>query len=69
MGDGKENRNRKKPVRIVVTPVYVGGKSMADVFGSVAAENIRRKINDGQPLLRASKNKYENNLKYLQEMP
>lgn len=54
MGDGKENRNRKKPVRIVVKPVYVGSKSMADVFGSVAAENIRRKINDRQPPLRAS---------------
>lgn len=54
MGDGKENRSRKKPVRIVVKPVYVGSKSMADVFGSVAAENIRRKINDRQPPLRAS---------------
>ena len=54
MGDGKENRDRKKPVRIVVKPVYVGTKSMADVFGNVAAENIRRKISDGQPLLQAS---------------
>ena len=54
MGDGKENRDRKKPVRIVVKPVYVGTKSMADVFGDVAAENIRRKISDGQPLLQAS---------------
>lgn len=33
MGDGKENRSRKKPVRIVVKSVYVGSKSMADVFG------------------------------------
>ncbi len=54
MGDVKESRNRKKPVRIVVKPVYVGGKSMADVFGGVAAENIRRRISDGQPLLQAS---------------
>ena len=54
MGDGKENRSRKKPVRIVVKPVYVGSRSMADVFGGVAAENIRRKINDRQPPLRAS---------------
>ena len=54
MGNGKENRYRKKPVRILVKPVYVGTKSMADVFGGVAAENIRRKISDGQPLLQAS---------------
>ena len=50
MGDGKENRSRKKPVRIVVKPVYVGSKSMADVFSGVAMENIRRKMNDRQPL-------------------
>ena len=54
MGNGKENRDRKKPVRIIVKPVYVGTKSMADLFGGVAAENIRRKISDGQPLLQAS---------------
>lgn len=54
MGNIKESRKQKKPVRIVVKPVYVGVKSMADVFGSVAAENIRRRIKDGQPLLRAS---------------
>ena len=50
MGDGKENRDsRKKPVKIVVKPVYAGSKSMADVFAGVALENIRRKINDRQP--------------------
>ena len=54
MGDGKENKNRKKPVKIIVKPEYVGTKSMADVLGDVAVENIRRKISDGQPLLRAS---------------
>lgn len=51
MGDGKGNRdNRKKPVKIVVKPVYAGSKSMADVFAGVALENIRRKMNDRQPL-------------------
>lgn len=51
MGDGKENRySRRKPVKIIVKPVYTGSKSMADVFAGVALENIRRKMNDRQPL-------------------
>ncbi len=37
---------RKEPVKIVVKPVYVGKQEMTEVFGSVALENIRRKMTE-----------------------
>lgn len=37
-------KGRKEPVKIVVKPVYVGKQEMAEVFGSVALENIRQKM-------------------------
>lgn len=48
MGKIKENKikNRKKPVKVIVKPVYVGKQDMAEVFGSVALENIRRKMQE-----------------------
>ena len=39
-------KGRKKPVKIVVKPVYVGKQEMTEVFGSVALENIRRKMKE-----------------------
>ncbi len=50
--EGKNNKKeiggkgRKEPVKIVVKPVYVGKQEMAEVFGSVALENIRRKMTE-----------------------
>ena len=41
-------KGRKEPVKIVVKPVYVGKQEMAEVFGSVALENIRRKMTEIQ---------------------
>ena len=37
-------KGRKEPVKIVVKPVYVGKQEMTEVFGSVALDNIRRKM-------------------------
>ena len=37
-------KGRKEPVKNVVKPVYVGEQEMAEVFGSVALENIRQKM-------------------------
>lgn len=39
-------KGRKEPVKIVVKPVYVGKQKMTEVFGSVALENIRRKMTE-----------------------
>lgn len=39
-------KGRKEPVKIVVKPVYVGKQEMTEVFGSVALENIRRKMQE-----------------------
>ena len=39
-------KGRKEPVKIVVKPVYVGKQEMTEVFGSVALENIRRKMKE-----------------------
>ncbi len=41
---GAGGNGRKKPVKIVVKQVYTGKQDMAEVFGSVALENIRRKM-------------------------
>ena len=45
----KENRtmDRKKPVKIIVKPVYAGKQDMSEVFGNVALDNIRRKMQEG----------------------
>ncbi len=40
-------KGRKKPVKIIVKPVYAGKQDMAEVFGSVAIDNIRRKMQEG----------------------
>ena len=42
----KKAGGRKKAVRIVVKPVYVGKQEMTEVFGRVALENIRRKMTE-----------------------
>lgn len=48
--EGKSNKKetggkgRKESVKIVVKPVYVGKQEMTEVFGSVALDNIRRKM-------------------------
>ena len=39
-----DGKGRKEPVKIVVKPVYVGKQEMTEVFGSVALDNIRRKM-------------------------
>ena len=39
-------KGRKESVKIVVKPVYVGKQEMTEVFGSVALENIRRKMTE-----------------------
>lgn len=36
--------NNKKKVRVVVTPVYTGGRKMSEVFGDIAVENARRRV-------------------------
>ena len=33
---------RRKPVKIIVKPVYTGKQDMSEVFGNVALDNIRR---------------------------
>lgn len=38
---------RKKPVKIIVKPVYTGKQDMSEVFGNVALDNIRRKMQKG----------------------
>ena len=43
---GAGSTGRKKDVRIIVKPVYVGEQEMSEVFGSVALENIRRKMRE-----------------------
>ena len=35
--------NTKKKVRVVATPVYIGGRKMSEVFGNIAVENARRR--------------------------
>ena len=40
----QKTKNSKRQVRVVVKPVYVGKRDMAELFGSVALENIRRKM-------------------------
>lgn len=39
--------DRKKPVKIIVKPVYAGKQDMSEVFGNVALDNIRRKMQEG----------------------
>lgn len=38
---------RKKPVKIIVKSVYTGKQDMSEVFGNVALDNIRRKMQEG----------------------
>lgn len=38
---------RKKPVKIIVKPVYTGKQDMSEVFGNIALDNIRRKTQEG----------------------
>lgn len=40
-------KDRKKPVKIIVKPVYTGKQDMSEVFGNVALDNIRRKMQEG----------------------
>ena len=40
-------KDRKKPVKIIVKPVYAGKQDMSEVFGNVALDNIRRKMQEG----------------------
>jgi len=46
--DTKETgtKERKKQVKIVVKPVYAGNQNMSELFGSVALDNIRRKMQE-----------------------
>lgn len=37
----------KKKVRVIAKPVYVGKQDMTEVFGNVALDNIRRKMQEG----------------------
>lgn len=41
-----DTKERKKQVKIVVKPVYAGKQDMSEVFGSVALDNIRRKMQE-----------------------
>ena len=47
--DRKETgaKDRKKPVRVIVKPVYAGKQDMSEVFGNVALDNLRRKMQEG----------------------
>lgn len=40
-------KDLRKPVKIIVKSVYLGKQDMAEVFGSVALDNIRRKMQEG----------------------
>ena len=40
-------KDLRKPVKIIVKSVYSGKQDMAEVFGSVALDNIRRKMQEG----------------------
>ena len=39
-------KDLRKPVKIIVKSVYSGKQDMAEVFGSVALDNIRRKMQE-----------------------
>ena len=39
-----DGKGRKEPVKIVVKPVYVGKQEMTEVFGSVALDKKKRKM-------------------------
>lgn len=47
--DRKEKtcERQKKPVKIIVKPVYAGKQDMSEVFGNAALNNIRRKMQGG----------------------
>lgn len=44
MQKNKKKENTKKKVRIIVTPIYTGGRKMSEVFEDIAVENVRRGI-------------------------
>ena len=50
MNRGKKQRNkgagRKKPARIVVERVYLGGRSMEDAFRRINEEAVRENIEE-----------------------
>ena len=39
-------KDLRKPIKIIVKSVYSGKQDMAEVFGSVALDNIRRKMQE-----------------------
>lgn len=39
-------KDLRKPVKIIVKSVYSGKQDMAEVFGNVALDNIRRKMQE-----------------------
>jgi hypothetical protein len=41
-----DTKERKKQVKIIVKPVYAGNQDMSELFGSVALDNIRRKMQE-----------------------
>lgn len=40
----EKSGNAKKKVKVVATPVYIGGRKMSEVFGDIAVENAKRRM-------------------------
>jgi len=45
-GNETGRKDWRKPVKIIVKPIYAGKQDMSEVFGSVALDNIRRKMQE-----------------------